>query len=88
MEKKKRGDPSARKISKGDITVKNINFIYIGSISIMEKDLLKRCMTLSISGEHNAYTLYRYMPKWILQKLEKQMKAAMKKYCEYPLFEI
>lgn len=43
---------------------------------------------LTSSGEHNAYTLYRYMPKWILKRLEKQMKTAMKKYCEYPLFEI
>lgn len=43
---------------------------------------------LSSSDEHKAYTLYRHMPRWILKKLEKQMKAAMKKYCEFPLFEI
>lgn len=43
---------------------------------------------LSTSSGHNAYTLYRYIPKWILKKLEKQMKAAMKKYCECPLFEV
>lgn len=43
---------------------------------------------LSSSDGHNAYSLYRYLPKWILKKLEKQMKAAMRKYCEFPLFEI
>lgn len=33
-------------------------------------------VSLSASDPHNAYTLYRYIPK------------AMKKYCEFPLFEI
>lgn len=36
-----------------------------------------------IIGE--AFTTYRYCPKWILKRIRKQMVAAKQKYCKYGL---
>ena len=36
---------------------------------------------VGISDSYTAYTLWRYLPKWILKRIEKVMIMLQKKYC-------